>query len=154
MPEPRPTGLSHVTFIVRDLDAMEAILVGLLDARKVYDSGDAQFSLSEERFFLVGDEEVWVAIMKGEPRPTRSYDHVAFHIADSDFEIYRERIAALGLEAREGRARVAGEGRSLYFHDRDNHLLELHTGTLPERLARYARGVPPDTRSQAQDASL
>ncbi len=32
---------------------------------------------------------------------------------------------------------MAGEGRSLYFHDHDNHLFELHTGTLEERLARY-----------------
>jgi fosfomycin resistance protein FosX len=38
------------------------------------------------------------------------------------------------------RGRVAGEGRSLYFYDDDNHLFELHTGTLAERLERYARG--------------
>jgi hypothetical protein len=41
---------------------------------------------------------------------------------------------------REGRSRVAGEGRSIYFHDHDNHLFELHTGTLGERLQRYAAG--------------
>jgi len=31
-----------------------------------------------------------------------------------------------------------GEGRSIYFYDHDNHLFELHTGNLEERLARYA----------------
>ena len=38
------------------------------------------------------------------------------------------------------RPRVEGEGRSLYFYGPDNHLFELHTGTLAERLARYAKG--------------
>ena len=32
---------------------------------------------------------------------------------------------------------MTGEGRSLYFYDDDNHLFELHTGTLEERLQRY-----------------
>jgi hypothetical protein len=35
---------------------------------------------------------------------------------------------------------VAGEGHSLYFYDYDNHMFELHTGTLEERLTRYAEG--------------
>ena len=29
------------------------------------------------------------------------------------------------------------EGRSLYFYHFDNHLFELHTGTLDERLRSY-----------------
>ena len=48
-------GLSHMTFIVSDLDKMEGILTTVLDAKKVYDSGENTFSLSEERFFLIGD---------------------------------------------------------------------------------------------------
>jgi fosfomycin resistance protein FosX len=135
-------GLSHLTFIVRDLDRMEAILTTVLGARKVYDSGDQTFSLSKERFFLVGDgdEPMWIATMEGEPLPTRSYNHVAFKIADADYEACLQRVRGLGLEVREGRARVAGEGQSIYFYDDDNHMFELHTGTLDERLKRYARG--------------
>jgi fosfomycin resistance protein FosX len=41
------------------------------------------------------------------------------------------------LKVREGRPRVEGEGRSIYFYDHDNHLIELHSGTLKERLKRY-----------------
>ncbi len=37
-------GLSHITFIVRDLDRMERLLTTVLGARKVYDSGDETFS--------------------------------------------------------------------------------------------------------------
>jgi catechol 2,3-dioxygenase-like lactoylglutathione lyase family enzyme len=140
MPDVVPAGLSHMTFIVADLDAMEEILVRVLGARKVYDSGEKTFSVSEERFFLVGDDNLWIAIMKGESLAGRTYNHVAFKIDDADFETYLSRIASLGLDVQESRPRVAGEGRSIYFHDRDNHLFELHTGTLSERLERYARG--------------
>jgi fosfomycin resistance protein FosX len=154
MSDPRPAGLSHITFIVADLDAMEEILVAVLGARKVYDSGSEQFSLSEERFYLVGGEEIWIAVMKGDPLPSRTYNHIAFKIDDTDFDSYRRRITALGLDIRESRPRVAGEGRSLYFHDRDNHLFELHTGTLSERLARYACGREPDSDRQPMSESL
>jgi fosfomycin resistance protein FosX len=49
-------GLSHITFIVRDLDRMGDVLANVLGARRVYDSGNETFSLSKERFFLVGEE--------------------------------------------------------------------------------------------------
>ena len=75
-------GLSHMTFIVRDLDRMSAILTGVFDAREVYDSGARQFSLSREKFFLIGD--LWIAIMQGEPLPERSYNHIAFKIDDAE----------------------------------------------------------------------
>lgn len=134
-------GLSHITFIVRDLDRMETILSTVLDARKVYDSGDDTFSLSRERFFLAGgDNAVWIATMEGEPLPSRTYNHVAFKIDDADYDARLARVASLGLEMREGRSRVPGEGRSIYFYDDDNHMFELHTGTLEERLKRYAQG--------------
>ena len=131
-------GLSHITLEVRDLDRMTRILTGILDAQLVYDSGDATFSLSRERFFLVGG--IWIAVMEGESLPSRTYNHVAFKVRDDALETYRARIEALGLELRPPRPRVEGEGRSLYFYDEDNHLFELHTGTLDERLARYSAG--------------
>lgn len=135
-------GLSHITFIVRDLDRMERILSTVLGAHKVYDSGDDTFSLSRERFFLIGDGDnaVWIAAMEGEPLPSRSYNHVAFRIDDADYDACLSRVTSLGLDMREGRARVAGEGRSIYFYDDDNHMFELHTGTLDQRLKRYAQG--------------
>ncbi len=33
-------GLSHITFIVRDLDRMAAFLTSIFDAREVYSSND------------------------------------------------------------------------------------------------------------------
>lgn len=132
-------GLSHMTFIVRDLERMTEILESVFDAREVYASDARQFPLSREKFFLIGD--IWVAIMEGEPLPERSYNHIAFKINDADFDRYAERIGKLGLDMHPPRPRVEGEGRSIYFYDDDNHMFELHTGTLAERLARYAKGL-------------
>lgn len=131
-------GLSHITFIVRDLDRMAAFLCEGLGAREVYDSSEHDFSLSREKFFLLGG--VWLAAMQGEPPAVRSYQHVAFEVAESDIPNYRARLEALGVEIRAPRDRVEGEGVSLYFHDFDNHLFELHAGTLEQRLARYRVG--------------
>ena len=130
-------GLSHITFITRDLDRMEEILTGVLDARRIYDSGEQTFSLSKERFFDVGG--LWIATMQGDPLPEKSYNHVAFKMAEGEYDDRLKRIRALGLEVKPGRERVAGEGRSIYFYDDDNHLFELHSGNLEQRLARYAK---------------
>ena len=132
-------GLSHMTFIVKDLDKMEAMLTLVLDARKVYDSGDNTFSISKERFFDIGG--LWIAIMEGDSLPDKTYNHVAFKIGENDYDDLLERIRSLGLEVKEGRSRVIGEGQSIYFYDYDNHLFELHTGTLAQRLDRYSRGA-------------
>lgn len=137
-------GISHMTFIVHDLDRMEDILSTVFDARKVYDSGPETFSLSPERFFLIGegDRALWIAIMEGEALPGRTYNHIAFKIADADYDEYLARVRRAGLQIREGRPRIEGEGRSIYFYDDDNHMFELHTGTLDDRLRRYAEGRP------------
>jgi catechol 2,3-dioxygenase-like lactoylglutathione lyase family enzyme len=132
-------GLSHLTFIVKNLDRMEQLLVHIFEAQKIYDSGDHTFSLSKERFFLIG--ELWIAIMEGESYQNKTYNHIAFKIAEADYDAYFERIRSLNLEIRESRPRVNGEGRSIYFYDEDNHLFELHTGTLQERLTRYQQSV-------------
>jgi catechol 2,3-dioxygenase-like lactoylglutathione lyase family enzyme len=131
-------GLSHITLITCDLERMSAIVEQVLDGKEVYSSGDEAFSLSREKFFTVGGH--WIAVMEGESLPTRSYNHIAFKIAADAIDEYRARIEKLGLEFRESRPRVEGEGHSLYFYDEDNHLFELHTGTLEKRLERYRQG--------------
>jgi fosfomycin resistance protein FosX len=128
-------GLSHLTFIVRDLDKMGRIITEVLGGEEVYSSGDRKFSMAREKFFVAGG--MWIAIMEGESLPTRTYNHVAFKVSDAQLEKARAAIEKLGLDLKPPRSRVAGEGQSLYFHDYDNHLFELHTGTLDERLKRY-----------------
>jgi catechol 2,3-dioxygenase-like lactoylglutathione lyase family enzyme len=133
-------GISHLTFIVRDLGRMATFLRDGLGAREVYDSAGANHSLSREKFFLLGG--VWIAAMEGEPPAERSYQHVAFAVDAADLPRYAAALQAIGAEVRPPRPRIDGEGESLYVHDFDNHLFELHAGTLDQRLARY--GVATD----------
>lgn len=126
--------LSHLTFIVRDPTRTARLLVEGLGAQEVYDSAAHNFSLSHEKFFLLGG--MWLAFMQGEPTP-RSYRHVAFTVNEDELPDYERRLHAVGAEIKPPRPRVAGEGLSLYFYDYDNNLFELHTGTLEQRLARY-----------------
>jgi fosfomycin resistance protein FosX len=130
-------GLSHLTFVVRDLQKMAGIIVEVLGGEEVYSSGDKTFSTSREKFFVAGG--LWIAIMEGDPLPTRTYNHVAFKVTDDELARATAVVTRLGLDMRPPRPRVDGEGQSLYFHDYDNHLFELHTGTLEKRLERYRR---------------
>ncbi len=136
-------GISHITFIVRDLQRAALFFCEGLGAKEVYDSAKKNFSLSREKFFLLGD--VWIAAMEGEPPETTSYQHVAFKVATADLHGYRVSLESLGVEFLPSRSRVKGEGESLYFYDFDNHLIELHTGTLDERLTRYNVRDPEST---------
>nr|WP_315484395.1 FosX/FosE/FosI family fosfomycin resistance hydrolase [uncultured Undibacterium sp.] len=129
-------GISHLTFLVKDLDCMARFMCEGLGAAEVYDSNGKNFSLSREKFFVLGG--VWVAAMEGVPLADRSYQHVAFHVRPEDIPHFRERLERIGAEVLPSRSRVPGEGESLYVYDFDNHLFELHSGTLEERLARYA----------------
>lgn len=131
-------GISHMTFIVKDLEKATTFFEEIFNAQEIYASGEQTFSTSQEKFFLIND--FWIAVMKGEPLPTKTYNHIAFKIAENDFEEYYQRIEKLGLEIKEGRPRILGEASSIYFYDFDNHLFELHTGTLAERLNRYQKG--------------
>lgn len=130
-------GLSHLTFVVSDIDRMSRLIVEVLGGRPVHDSGAAVERRSRDRFFVAGG--LWLALVEGERPAARTYDHVAFKIAPDDLPGRRQAVEALGLEVEESRPGAEGEAASLYFHDWDGHLFELHTGTLDQRLAVEAR---------------
>ena len=132
-------GLSHITFITRDLAKMSRIIIDVLGGKEIYDSAAKNFSISHEKFFMVGD--IWVVIMEGESLPSYTYNHIAFKTDDAGLERAKRAIEKLDLEIKPSRPRVEGEGQSLYFYTYDNHLIELHTGTLHERLKRYSEST-------------
>jgi catechol 2,3-dioxygenase-like lactoylglutathione lyase family enzyme len=129
-------GISHITLIVHDLEIAGRFLQDVLDAKEVYASGEKRHSIAKEKYFLAG--MVWICIMEGDSLPGRTYSHIAFSVPDSGLDACVARIKAAGAEILPGRPRGKGEGQSVYFYDFDNHLFELHTGTLEERLLSYS----------------
>ena len=129
------SGISHITFILRDLGRGRQFWCEGLGAQMVYDSGAQCFSKSSERFFVLGG--VWIATMQGEPTMDHSHRHVAFEVDEVALPEYEHRLKQLGVRFQAPRSRIAGEGVSLYVYDFDGHLIELHTGTLAQRLASY-----------------
>ncbi|MCL2574665.1 MAG: VOC family protein [Defluviitaleaceae bacterium] len=126
------SGISHITFIVKDLEYTAQFLIKIFDAKEVHSKDNTI------KYFLIGD--LWIALNKGEPLSERTYNHIAFKIQECDIDNYIARIKEAGAEIKSGRPnRKASEGRSIYFYDFDNHLFELHTGTLSERLKSYTK---------------
>ena len=120
------SAISHITFIVQDMERSALFFTKVFDAKEIY-------SGSGVKYFLIND--LWIALNKGESPLERTYNHIAFQIQESEMDTYIARIKAVGAEFRPDRStRKIGEGRSIYFYDFDNHLFELHTGTLDERL--------------------
>jgi catechol 2,3-dioxygenase-like lactoylglutathione lyase family enzyme len=130
-------GISHITLIVRDIEKTADLFHKIFDAKEIYSSGEDTHSISKEKFFLIHD--IWFAIMEGNPILEKSYNHIAFNISDNDFGKYQRIITESGLETIQDRKRITGEGKSIYFYDYDNHLFELHTGSLEERLKHYEK---------------
>ena len=114
---------------------MTRIITEVFGGREVYASGARQHSISPEKFFDV--DGIWIAVMQGEALLSRTYNHVAFKVSVEQLAKAKVAIEKLGLDVRKSRPRIVGEAQSLYFYDYDNHLFELHTGTLEERLAAY-----------------
>jgi fosfomycin resistance protein FosX len=128
-------GVSHITFVVKDLERTTKLFKDLFAAKEVYYSGDKTHSISKERFFMIGGQ--WIAMMENNDIVNRTYHHVAFKINEGDLDRYLNKIKEYSLEMKPPRPRIKGEGYSIYFYDYDNNLFELHTGTLEERLSSY-----------------
>jgi catechol 2,3-dioxygenase-like lactoylglutathione lyase family enzyme len=137
--------VSHITLICQDIRRSAHLFSTLLGFQEVYCSGSQTFSLSEEKFLLLGD--LWLCLMQGQAT-TRSYNHIAFKVALSELAQYEERARQLNLEIVPSRPRYIEEGASLYFYDYDNHLFELHTGTLEQRLSFYRTLRPTTERGE------
>lgn len=127
--------ISHITFIVKDLEKTTHFFTQIFDAKEVYSSGNKTFSIAKEKFFLI--DKIWIAIMEGETHKEKTYNHIAFRASKKDFPIFVERVRKLGVEIKDCRSRIPEEANSIYFYDYDNHLFEIHTGTLEKRLTKY-----------------
>jgi catechol 2,3-dioxygenase-like lactoylglutathione lyase family enzyme len=126
--------LSHITLICKNIDKTGEFLKKIFGAVEYYATEKKVYSLSREKFFKIG--KLWIVTMEGEP-VAKTYNHIAFQADAEKFKELREEIKKLGLNVLEGRKRTEEEGDSIYFYDYDNHLFELHSGDLDQRLKYY-----------------
>ena len=121
------SGLNHLTFAVSDLDRSIAFYRDLLgcDLRAVWTTG-AYLEAGSLWLCLSLD-----AATRHEPHP--DYTHAAFSVEADAFEALSARVRAAARVWKENRS----EGASLYFLDPDGHRLELHDGSLKNRLQHY-----------------
>lgn len=131
-------GISHITLICKDINKSAELFCDLFDAEEVYSSDEHNFSIWNEKFLLIDD--LWIALMQGD-LIERSYNHIAFYVDESKLQDYESKIGKYRLEILQGRPRDEREGKSVYFYDYDNHLFELHTGTLEDRLKFYREQI-------------
>lgn len=115
-------GLNHITIAVSDLERSFSFYVDLLGMvpRAKWDKG---------AYLSVG--ELWFCLSYDVVKPSQDYTHIAFDVSESDFPQLEIRLQKAGI--RQWKQNVS-EGDSLYILDPDGHKLELHSGTLEQRL--------------------
>jgi len=73
----------------------------------------------------------WFCLSLDEVAPARDYSHIAFDVAEENFEAVAQRLRHESVvEWKQNKS----EGASLYLLDPDGHKLEIHCGSLQSRL--------------------
>ncbi|MBU6114653.1 FosB/FosD family fosfomycin resistance bacillithiol transferase [Mammaliicoccus lentus] len=124
--------INHVTYSVSDLKKAIVFYKDILKARILVESDNTAY-------FTIGD--LWLALNEEKDIPRNeihySYTHMAFTINESEFDIWYQWLKDNNVSILKGRNRDLRDKKSIYFTDPDGHKLELHTGTLQDRLDFY-----------------
>lgn len=95
-------------------------------------------------YFDIGG--LWVALNEEKDIPRNeiqySYTHTAFTIDESEYNSWYRWLKKNNVNILEGRTRDVRDKKSIYFIDPDGHKLELHTGTLENRMNYYKDTKP------------
>lgn len=124
---PKIRGLNHLTLAVSDLDRSVAFyrdVLGFVLRAKWADGA----------YLEAGS--LWLCLSfdsKARREAHPDYTHIAFDVAEDEFEALSTRIEAAAPLWKANRS----EGHSLYFLDPDGHKLEIHVGSLGSRIAHY-----------------
>ncbi len=120
------TGVNHITVCCEDLDRAMSFYINVLGA-------DSHAVGARSAYLSLGP--LWLCLEHAQNVTVRADDsHIAFDCPAADFDALAQKIKANAQTWKSNRS----EGASLYFLDPDGHKLELHVGTLQDRLTHYA----------------
>ncbi|MCI2803683.1 FosB/FosD family fosfomycin resistance bacillithiol transferase [Staphylococcus pettenkoferi] len=124
--------INHVTYSVSDLKNSVDFYKNILKAKILLEGKNTAY-------FTVGG--VWLALNEESDIPRNeiqySYTHIAFSIDEREFDGWYKWLKENNVNILNGRQRDVRDKKSIYFTDPDGHKLELHTGTLEDRLKYY-----------------
>lgn len=124
--------INHVTYSVSDIKQSITFYKDILKAKILVES-------DKIAYFTIGG--VWLALNEEKDIPRNeiqhSYTHIAFTIDESEFDEWYQWLKVNDVKILEGRTRDIRDKQSIYFTDPDGYKLELHTGTLQDRLDYY-----------------
>lgn len=121
-----------MTYSVSDIKKFITFYKGILKAKILVES-------DKTAYFTIGG--LWLALNEEKDIPRNeiqySYTHMAFTIDESEFYEWYQWLNDNDVNILEARIRNVRDKKSMYFTDPDGHKLELHTGTLQDRLDYY-----------------
>lgn len=129
--------INHITYSVSNLSKSVSFYKDILKANILLES-------DKTAYFTLGG--LWLALNEEENIPRNeiqySYTHIAFKIDEREFDEWHQWLSDNDVKVLEGRTRDERDKQSIYFTDPDGHKLELHTGTLEDRLDYYKEEKP------------